>query len=208
VKSRVALIALVVAAAGAAAALAAAGVIRHRGAPSAARCGGPLWRLKTLSDPGRGRVDLTPTPTTIAAIRERQGPGRPPLRRTTSFQTHVWEVPAQITSYKLEATGALRLVLYDDNAYINAVVPSASCLSARTRDRGEILDAWNDFTTKCGKATPTWQSLGAILFVRGVGFWSQRRQERGSAPNGAELYPVTGFRVIAGCRQTSISRRG
>ena len=203
-----AFIGALLAAAGAAAALAATGAARHRSAPSAASCGGPLWRLKTLSDRDRGRVSLTPTSTTIAAIRDRRGPGSPPHRRTTSFQLHVWEVPAQITSYKLEATGALRLVLYDNNAYINAVLPSPSCLSGKTRDRAEILSAWRDFTTKCGKATPAWQSLGAILFVRGVGFWSQRRPERGSALNGAELHPVTGFRVVAGCRQTSLGRRG
>jgi hypothetical protein len=197
---RAALIAFVVAAAGGAAAIAAAEASGHRDAPSAARCGGPLWRLKTLSDSQRGRVDLTPTATTIGAIRERRGPGNPPHKRTTSFQTHVWEVVAQITSFKLEATGAIRLVLYDDNSYMNAVIPASSCLLRTTRDRAEILAASRDFATRCGKGTPSWQNLGAILYVRGVGFWSQRRPERGAAPNGAELHPVTGFRFVVGCR--------
>lgn len=193
---RAGLFALIFLAAGAAAATAAG---RHSAAPTAARCGGPLWRLKTFSDTARGRVSLAPAETTIQAIRVRRGPGRPPHRRSTAFQLHTWQVPAQITLYKLEATGALRLVLYDDNAYINAVLPSPACLSSATRDRTEILQAWHDFTTKCGKATPSWQSLGATILVRGVGFWSQRRPERGAAPNGAELHPVTGFRIVAGC---------
>jgi len=188
--------ALIFLAAGAAAATAAG----HRSAgPTAASCGGPLWRLKTLSDPARGRVSLAPSTTTIQAIRALRGPGRPPRTRTTPFQFHTWEVPAQITSFKLEATGALRMVLYDHNAYVNAVLPSAACLPSGSRARADILAAWHDFTTKCGKATTSWQSLGAIIFVRGVGFWSERRPERGAAPNGAELHPVTGFRIVAGC---------
>jgi hypothetical protein len=184
----------------AAAGTAAATAGGHRSAaPSAARCGGPLWLLKTLSDPQRAKVDLVPQQTTIAAIRERKGPGQPPTRRTTPFQRHMWEVPAQITSFKLEATGALRLVLFDNGAYMNAVIPAPSCLSARTRERAEMIATWQAFVAKCGKGTSTWQSLGAIFFVRGVGFWSQKRQLRGAAPNGAELHPVTGLRVVVSC---------
>jgi hypothetical protein len=60
--------------------------------------------------------------------------------------------------------------------------------------------AWNAFATRCARATRDWQSLGAIAYISGVGLWSQRDGERGAAPNGAELYPVTGFRIVAGCR--------
>jgi hypothetical protein len=193
---RVGLFALISLAAGAAAATAAG---HHSPAPNAARCGGQLWRLKTFSDPQRRQVDLTPQQTTIAAIRQRHGPGRPPTRRTTAFQLHVWELPAQITAFKEEATGALRLILYDHEAYMNAVIPAPSCLSAQTRDRTAIASAWHYFTEKCGKGTTTWQSLGAVLSVQGVGFWSQRGPRRGAAPNGAELHPVTGLRIVAGC---------
>ena len=193
---RAGVFALIFLAAGAAAATAGG---HHSAAPNASRCGGQLWRLKTFSDKQRRRVDLTPVQTTIAAIRERKGPGRTPTRRTTKFQRHVWEVPAQVTSFRLDPTGALRLQLYDDPAYINAVIPSPNCLSAKTRDRGEILDAWRFFTGKCGKGTPDWQSLGAIFLVRGLGFWSQKTAVRGTAPNGAELHPVTGLRVVVRC---------
>ncbi len=136
---RVGVFALIfIAAAGTAAATAGG---HHSAAPSAARCGGPLWRLKTFSDPQRTKVDLVPQTTTIAAIRERKGPGQPPTHRTTPFQLHTWEVPAQITSFKLEATGALRLVLFDHGAYMNAVIPAPSCLSARTRERADSANS-------------------------------------------------------------------
>jgi hypothetical protein len=188
--------ALIVLAAGAATAAAAG---NHSSAPSAAQCGGLTWRLKTFSDLRRGRVNATPQQTTIAWIHQRSGPGRPPRNRSTPFQLQTWEVPAQITSFRLDATGSVRLVLYDHGAYINAVIPSPNCLSAKSRDRAAITAAWHMFVDNCGKATDTWQSLGAIFFVSGVGFWGPKGVSRGGAPNGAELHPVTGLRIVAGC---------
>ena len=193
---RLGVFALIVLAAGAAAASAGA---RHAAAPSAARCGGEFWRLKTFSDNLRRRVDLGVDQTTIGALRNLRAPAVPPARRATSYQLHTYEVPAQITSYKLEATGAIRLVLFDHGGYMNAVMPSPACLSRATRQRSAIEAARRLFVSKCGKPTPSWQSFGGILFVRGVGFWSQRRPLRGAAPNGAELHPVTGLRIVAGC---------
>ena len=188
--------ALILLAAGAATAAAAS---NHSSAPSAARCGGLTWRLKTFSDTRRARVNATPQQTTISWVRQRSGPARPLQTRSTPFQLQSWEVPAQVTSYRLDATGSVRLVLFDDGAYINAVIPSPTCLSAKSRDRAAISDAWHLFVDKCGKPTDQWQSLGAIFFVSGVGFWGPRGVSRGGAPNGAELHPVTGLRIVAGC---------
>ena len=167
--------------------------------PSAAHCGGKLWRLKTLTDAQKDQIAWGTAPTTIKEIRARRGPGTPPSRRTTSFQLHNWEVPAQITSFKLDATGSVRLVLFDDGAYMNAVIPAPGCLSRATRGRAEIEAAYHLFVEKCGKPATTWTSFGGILFVRGVGFWSEKRPIRGGAGNGAELHPVTGLRIVAGC---------
>ena len=52
----------------------AAANVRTAATPSAAQCGGALWRLKTLSDTGRTSVRLTPSSTTIAAISGRPFP--------------------------------------------------------------------------------------------------------------------------------------
>ena len=194
---RVGTVALMFLAAGAAAA-AAAGT--HLSAPSAARCGGSTWRLKTFSDPQRRRVDVDSQVTKLQDILARRGPGRELQQRATPFQRQVWGVYAQITKYKLDSTGAVRLVLYDDNYYMNAVIPSPDCLSSKTRNRGDIAAAWRLFTTKCGNPGPTWQAFGGILFVRGIGFWTRKQPlVRGTAPNGAELNPVTGLQVVAGC---------
>jgi hypothetical protein len=191
----VGLFALIILAAGAASAVAAG---NHSSAPSAVRCGGLTWRLKTFSDAQRRQVDVTPDPTTIGSIRQRRGPGRPLVRRTTVFQLHTWEIPAQVTRFKLDSTGSVRLELYDHNAYLNAVIPSPSCLSAKSRLRTDIVAAWR-IMEKCAKPTSDWQSFGGIFFVRGIGYWGAKTSSRGEAPNGAELHPVTGLRIVAGC---------
>jgi hypothetical protein len=159
-----------------------------------------LWRLKTLSDTGKKSVRLAAKTSTIAAIGERPYPRPVPTRRRTSFQRQNWEVVAQVTAFRLEG-GGIRLSLFDAGAYLNAVIPSPGCLSRATRARADIQSAWKRFADECGRPTREWQPLGAIVYVRGVGFWSQKRTLRGSAPNGAELHPVTGLRVVAGCRR-------
>jgi hypothetical protein len=183
----------------AATAFAAAAAGRGSTGPTSAHCGGELWRLKTLSDPGRYAVQLAPTTTTIAAIGERPFPRPLPRLRRTPFQRHAWEVVAQITKYRVE-TGGVRLELYDHGSYLNAVIPTPDCLSSATRARSAIASTFKLFGVECGHPdTSDWQSLGAIVYVRGIGFWSQRRSLRGAARNGAELHPVTGLRIVAGC---------
>jgi hypothetical protein len=171
---------------------------RDAATPSASRCGGTLWRLKTLSDIERRSVHLAPEPTTIAQIGKRPFPRPIPRRRRTPFQRQTWEVVAQITNYRVETAG-VRLVLFDANSYMNAVIPVPDCLSSRTRARGEIRTAWKKFSSLCApQPSPGWQSLGPIAYVSGIGFWGQKGL-RGSARNGAELHPVTSIRIVAGC---------
>jgi hypothetical protein len=192
---RVGLIGLFVALAAAAAAVAPTATPK----PSAERCGGILWRLKTFSDRQRGLVRLTPRQTTIKALGTRSFPDPLPRSRRTSFQRQTWEVVAQITEYRLDGN-ELRLVLFDDGAYINAVIPAPSCLPRATRARAAITSVWTRFSTGCGHPQRSWQSQGAVVYVSGVGFWSSRfRDRRGAAGNGAELHPVTGLRTVAGC---------
>jgi hypothetical protein len=108
-------------------------------------------------------------------------------------------VVAQITKYRVE-TGGIRWELYDHESYLNAVIPTPDGLSNATRARKDMASTFKLFTVECGQpANRDWQSLGAIVYVSGVGFWSQRRGLRGSARNGAELHPVTGLRIVAGC---------
>ncbi len=166
--------------------------------PSAAGCDGSFWPLKTLSDPARNAVQLAPRTTTIGAIVSRSRPQPTPTRRTTPFQKRTWEVVAQVIGFRRDH-GELRLILFDGGVYLNAVVPVPSCLPAKARDRHSMKAAWNNFFSKCGRPADDWQSLGAVAYVRGVGFWNTSRSGRGMAANGAELHPLTSFRPVAGC---------
>ena len=181
----------------AATAFVAAAAGRDAAGPTATRCGGELWRMKTLSDPGRNTVQLGAADTTIAAIGKRPYPRPVPKLRRTAFQRHAWQVPAQITKYRVETDG-IRLELYDHGSYLHAVIPTPDCLSSVTRAHKDIAGTFNLFADECGTAKD-WQSLGAIVYVRGIGYWSQRRSLKGAARNGAELHPVTGLRVVSGC---------
>src|SRR5712691_1432777 len=111
----------------AATAVAASAAGRDSAGPTASRCGGQLWLMKTLSDTERKSVDLAAKTTTIAAIAERPYPRPVPTRRRTPFQRQAWEVVAQITQYRLD-DGGLRLLLFDGGSYLNAVIPSPNCL--------------------------------------------------------------------------------
>jgi hypothetical protein len=183
----------------AATALAAAAAGRDAAGPTPVRCGGELWRMKTLSDLGNKAVQLEPTGTTIAAIGKRPPPRSVPRLRRTTYQRHAWQVVAQITKFRF-ATDGIRLELFDHESYLNAVIPTPDCLSNATRARKDIESTFKQFSVECGHPTTRdWQSLGAIVSVRGVGFWSQRGSLRGAARNGAELHPVTGLSIVAGC---------
>ena len=155
--------------------------------------------MKTMSDIQRWSVQLRPSSTTIGAISRRPFPRPTPRHRRTDYQRHAWEVVAQVTNYRLDG-GGIRLILFDAGTYVNAVIPAPSCLSSRSRGRTAIARAWRNFVLDCGAPRPGWQPLGAVMYLSGVGFWSQRsRPRRGAARNGAELHPVTSFRVVAGC---------
>jgi hypothetical protein len=80
-----------------------------------------------------------------------------------------------------------------------AEMPYAGCLPRTTRDRRAIVTARAGFVRRCGFPSSGWQSLGAVASVSGVGFWDVAYGQTGAARNYAELHPVTGLRLIAGC---------
>jgi len=164
-------------------------------------CGGMLWRLMTLSDPDRARIDLARTPTSIADLAELRAPSVIGLRRTTRFTLHDWRLRVVVDRYRIASNGEIVLILYSipTGRYINAYLPNPHCLTARTRDRTGILAARHEFTDHCPHATAAWQLLGATVDLSGVGFWNPVRTTRGALPNGAELRPLTNLAIVSGC---------
>jgi hypothetical protein len=163
-------------------------------------CNADLRGLKTLSDPQRKLVRLVPKGTTVEAINGLPMPRPTPARRTTAFSRQVWRIRAQITEYRIRGDGDVHLVLYDGGrSYMIAKMPSAACLSAKTRARGSIVRARAFFEGLCGPARSSWRPLGAVVRIDGVGFWSVPTEQYGHARNHAELHPVTRIQLIEGC---------
>jgi hypothetical protein len=166
-------------------------------------CGGNLWKLMTLSDAQRWTVYSVPQRTTIPAIAALPAPRRILASRTGSaFERQIWAMRVVIERYRVQSNGEIALELYDvpSSTYMNAYMPNPKCLSpTKTSYRSQILAARKAFTRACPPPTPAWQLLGATVQLTGVGFWNPVRTTLGALPNGAELRPVTSFRLLQGC---------
>jgi hypothetical protein len=172
----------------------------HKEAPGP-WCGGTLWRLMTLSDPQRYTVNLHGAPTTIADIAKLKAPVRTPSTRATPFQRQVWRMRAVIDRYRIASNGEIVLILYsiDSAQYMNAYLPNPNCLGPRARDRTGMIAARRELTSMCPTVKPTWELLGITVELGGVGFWNPSHATRGALPNGAELRPLTNFKIVNGC---------
>jgi hypothetical protein len=164
-------------------------------------CGGTLWRLMTLSDRARYTVNLHSEPTTIAKIAELGRPKWIRRARSTAFQRQVWRVHTVIDRYRIASNGEIVLILYsiDTGQYMNAYLPSPQCLGPRARDRTGMIAARSELVSHCPTVTPAWQLLGVTVDVGGVGFWNPSTATRGALKNGAELRPLTNFKIVSGC---------
>ena len=194
------LLALALAVTGACVAAATAGSAPRALAPGT-WCGGSLWRLMTLSDPQRHSVDLHGHGATIKQIAKLAKPARTPSSRRTWFQRHVFRMRTVIDRYRIASNGEIVLILYsiDSAQYMNAYLPNPRCLGPHARDRTGMVAARQQFIQHCPAATTAWQLSGATVEIGGVGFWNPTNQTRGALPTGAELRPVTNFKIVNGC---------
>ncbi len=164
-------------------------------------CGGNLWKLMTLSDAGRKSVQWAATGTSIPVLSTLKPPARIVASRNTAFEKQQWQLTATIERYRTASNGEIVFELYDgaSSTYMNAYMPNPQCLSSTTRDRAGILATRSAFLSACPAPTTTWQTLGTIVQLTGVGFWNPVRDTLGAAANGAELRPVTGMNIMQGC---------
>ncbi len=172
-----------------------------RGETPGAWCGGVLWRLMTLSDAQRGRVDFSPRAISVADIAKLPPPTRIGRTRATAFQRQRWTMAMVVDRYRIASNGEIVLILYsiDTAQYMNAYLPNPHCLGSRARGRSAMLAARREFMSHCPPATAQWQLLGTTVQVGGVGFWNPSKATRGALPNGAELRPLTDLKIVSGC---------
>ena len=165
------------------------------------QCGGTLWKEMTLADNGKG-VNWNPLPTTVGDIAKLTAPARITAVRTTSFQKRVWKMDDVVVDrYRLASNGEIVLRLYDiaSATYMNAYLPSTSCMTANATLRKAMVNARNGLVKHCPAPTSDWQLLGAHAALFGVGFWNPVKTTPGALPNGAELRPLVGLTITQGC---------
>jgi hypothetical protein len=133
--------------------------------------------------------------TSVSALGTRTRPGSPSTR--DAFERQVYRVTAQIVRYRADSQG-LHLLLFKDDAYMLAFLPSAGCLPSTARGRSVMVATRKWFNKNCGAASSSWKPLGALVRITGVGYWGPRNAS-GAAANGAELAPVVGIHPLAGC---------
>jgi hypothetical protein len=164
------------------------------------QCGGSLWKLMTLSDTGKSAVHWSPAATSISDIAKLTAPKKITTTRS-SFEKQVWGFTTVLQSWRLASNGELVFQLFDvpTSTYMNAYLPSPSCLPTTTRGRAQIVATRNTVLSKCGAPQPTWQPLGATVNLTGVGFWNPVKTTAGALKNGAELRPLLSVNITQGC---------
>jgi hypothetical protein len=199
-RNKIRLLVLPIAVAGACLTAATAGSVPRALAPGT-WCGGSLWRLMTLSDAQRHRVDLHGHSATIKQLGNLKRPARTPTKRSTWFQRHVFRMRTVVDRYRIASNGEIVLILYsiDSAQYMNAYLPNPRCLGPRARNRTGMISARKQLTDHCPAATPAWQLSGITVEIGGVGFWNPATTTRGALPTGAELRPVTNLKIVDGC---------
>jgi hypothetical protein len=153
--------------------------------------------MQTVADRDKNLVRLTPTESTVGELGAFGAPKKPPKRRSTTFQRRTWKVAAQITSFRTGPSGEIQLVLYDHGEYMSAWIPARACPGTRPAVARAMAAVRAKFVAACGRPRVTPESLGAVVFVTGVGYWG--RPGPGAAKNGAALTPVTDVTLVAGC---------
>ena len=155
------------------------------------------WAIKTMADPQKARVNLTPASTTIAALRAMPKPS--PFPVPSEFPTRI--APYELTTYRLTGVTLYEIyppggdqdyhIVLQDNAanqFITESVnyqcaPGSSVLTQMQAVRG-WLDARYHFPNPPAPIYPN-----VKVNVTGVGFFDPWTGDEHPA-SGAELHPV------------------
>jgi hypothetical protein len=158
---------------------------------AAAACGVDRWPVKMAADPDATLVNVTPLPATIATL-QAIPPVRPlpQERRIRPVETTLYSVIGTMVAYRLSPDGSIHLVLADESGRtLAAYIPDPACTSG-SRFLESIRNVRQRFLARY---TPTaaFTETRVAMEVRGVGFFDFLQGQRGAAPNGLALYPVT-----------------
>ncbi len=147
--------------------------------------------VKTVTDAHAFAVRSLPLPLTIESLHSIPPPRPLPHDgRVAPVETTIHSVTATLIAYRLTAQSEIHLVLSDEaRRTITAIIPSPSCLGG-SRFLSEITNARATFDRRY-VATNVFTEVRRAVEVQGVGFFDFFQGQRGLAPNGLSLHPVT-----------------
>ncbi|HEY0370963.1 MAG TPA: hypothetical protein VGD79_03125 [Thermoanaerobaculia bacterium] len=149
--------------------------------------------VKSGVDAQAAQISLAPLPVTIESLHAMPVPPRPLPHdsRIAPVEKTIYSVVATLMAYRLTPAGEIQLVLSDDERRtILATIPSVQC-AAGSRFLSEITTARSSFERRYPTQVETFTEVRRAVEVRGVGFFDYFQGQRGLAPNGLSLYPVT-----------------
>lgn len=169
--------------------------------PTSGSCGSERWTVKTGADPEACTTSLSPTETTVAALRAIPNPGSLPSNsRIAPTETTVWELrDVTLVQYKQETDSDYHLVIADGSgATLIAEIPAPGCVSSGGAWYSLIRSARAAFDAKHSVGSG-WGYGPETVTLRGMGFFDHAHGQTGLAPNAIELHSVLAICFGAGC---------
>lgn len=167
------------------------------------QCSGERWSVKTLSDRDRSRVSLEAVFATVEQLRGLAPPPDPPPDRRAP--------PVELTTYVVKARVVGIEKMWDRDFHLVISAPHDRSLTMITEfvdpdcagvaHSPEVLrfkEARQAFVSLFGVPSRyfTAEDAGQMVEVTGIGFFDRVHGETGQAPNGIELHPVLGLRLV------------
>lgn len=157
-----------------------------------AKCGVERWPVKVLLDDDTALVDLTPRPTTVAALAALPAPsGTREQRRRHALERLTFRVRAILVSHHVSDDDSdIHLVLADParpGVTMVAEIPDSACALGAAHST-----AYADARRVVETIPP-----GAEVEIEGVAFWDRPHGQTGMAPNAIELHPVLRISPLA-----------
>lgn len=147
--------------------------------------------MKAVTDEQAMQIGLVPIPTFIESLQRIPAPRPLPHdSRIAPVETTIHSVTATLIAYRLTPQAEIQLVLSDESRRtIVATIPSLACV-AGSRFFSEIQRARTEFE-RWYFPTAAFADTRRAITVQGVGFFDFLQGQRGLAPNGLSLDPVT-----------------
>jgi hypothetical protein len=161
-------------------------------------CSGPS--KKTMTDAFASQVNLTPVPSTVAALRALPvPPGAGEGRPRTGPEKTTFALTVQLVAAELMSDHDFHLLIADRPGGRTMIteLPDPTCPAAsRSPVVARMAAARNALLAAVGPIRHVYKLLNGRAVITGVGFFDTVHGQVGIAPNGIELHPVLSFKLL------------